>query len=98
MNSGLKLRWRRLTRDEIMYGNGLGSVMVRVSEHDLVPCVLEFMADGQTQKDFWEPVEMVRGSPASGGTAGEGTGPVPDGMVWDGEKWSQSDRGADHGK
>jgi hypothetical protein len=60
MNSGLKLRWRILTRDELLYHDGSGAVLVRKDEHEIVSCVLEFMTDGQAVKDFWGPVPVER--------------------------------------
>lgn len=59
MNNGFKLRWRMLTRDELRRGDCRAVAVARLNEHYVEPCVLEFMADGQTVKDFWQPVEVV---------------------------------------
>jgi hypothetical protein len=52
----VKFRWRPLSRSEEVSEANRHTVFVRVSEHRLVPCVLEWQAAEQTRKDFWTPV------------------------------------------
>jgi hypothetical protein len=59
----MKLRWRILTDEELRYGDGHCSLPVVFSDRGPVICVLEYLATGQTVKDFWERVEMVRCGP-----------------------------------
>lgn len=63
----MKLRWRILTRDEVEAGKVRGAVTVARTEHYSEHCVLEWQAEGQTAKDFWQPVEMARPSQSDAG-------------------------------